>query len=102
MRIERLFNYQPHKISSTTSTNNTKKREKALEKYDKAIEKYDTAQPAGERMAEQSRKAREARTVKNARVRLREKTKALAISRLYSETSKRERERDREQKRFFN
>lgn len=46
------------------STNNTKKREKALNKYDKAIEKYDTAQPAGERMAEQAKKAREARTEK--------------------------------------
>ena len=68
------------------STNNTRKREKALEKYDKAIEKYDTAQPAGERMAEQAKKAREARTekgvVKKVRVRLREKSKASAISRL--------------------
>ena len=68
------------------STNNTKKREKALEKYEKKIEKYDTAQPAGERMAEQAKKAREARTekgvVKKVRVRLREKSKASAISRL--------------------
>lgn len=68
------------------STNNTKKREKALKKYDTAIEKYDTAQPAGERMAENARKAREARTekgvVKKVRVRLREKSKASAISRL--------------------
>ena len=47
------------------STNNTKKREKALNKYDKAIEKYDTAQPAGERMAERAQKAREGKTVKN-------------------------------------
>ena len=46
------------------STNNTKKREKALERYDKAIEKYDNAQPAGERMAQNAQKAREARTEK--------------------------------------
>ena len=52
----------------------------------KAIEKFDAAQPAGERMAEQAKKARETRTekgvVKKVRVRLREKSKASAVSRL--------------------
>ena len=71
------------------STNNTKKREKALEKYEKAIEKYDTAQPAGERMAERAQKAREGKTIKNVRVRLREKTKASAISRLVRQARER-------------
>jgi len=71
------------------STNNAKKREKALEKYDKAIDKYDTAQPAGERMADRAKKAREGKTVNNVRVRLREKTKASAISRLVRQARER-------------
>ena len=71
------------------STNNTKKREKALNKYDKAIEKYDTAQPAGERMAERAQKAREGKTVKNVKIRLNEKTKASAISRLVRQARQR-------------
>ena len=71
------------------STNNTKKREKALNKYDTAIEKYDTAQPAGERMAERAQKAREGKTVKNVKIRLNEKTKASAISRLVRQARQR-------------
>ena len=67
---------------NSISTSNAKKRTKALEEYGTAIEKYDAAQPAGERMAERAQKAREGKTVKRARVRLNEKSKASAISRL--------------------
>lgn len=49
-------------LINSISTDNAKKRTKALEDYEKKIGKYDTALPAGERMAEHAKKAREART----------------------------------------
>ena len=60
-------------LINSIATNNTKKRENAVEEYEKKIEKYDTTLQAGERMAERASKAREGKQIKNG---LRENTKA--------------------------
>ena len=64
------------------ATNNEKQRTKGLKQYEKAIQKYEEKQPITERMAKTAEKARDAKTVKNVRVRLRQKTKASVASRL--------------------
>ena len=64
------------------ATNNEKQRTKGLKQYDKAVEKYEDKEPITERMRETAGKAREAKKVKNVRVRLRQKTKASLASRL--------------------
>ena len=60
-------------LINNISTNNPKKRAKALEEYEKKVEKYETSKPAGERTAQNAQKAREGKQIKNVRVRLREK-----------------------------
>ena len=69
-------------LTNNISTNNPKKRAKALEEHETKIEKYEASTPAGERMADRAQKAREGRQIKNVRIRLREKTKASAVPRL--------------------
>ena len=76
-------------LINNISTNNPKKRAKALEEYEKKVEKYETSKPAGERTAQNAQKAREGKQIKNVRVRLREKTKASAISRLVRQARER-------------
>ena len=71
------------RLINNIATNNQKQKAKGLKEYDKVIEKYETAQPAGERMAKQAEKARDARKVKDVRRRITEKTKASAVSRLF-------------------
>ena len=63
-------------------TNNEKQRAKGLKEYEKRIEKYEDKEPIAERMRATAGKAREAKKVKNVRVRLRQKTKASLASRL--------------------
>ena len=83
--------YEDRRISQLTTaenlingiaTNNQKQRTKGLKQYEKAIEKYESATPITERMKATAEKAREGKVVKNLRTRLREKTKASAVSRL--------------------
>ena len=69
-------------LINSISTNNAKKRARALEEYENKIEQYEASQPAGERMANRASKAREGKQSKHVRVRLREKTKASAVSRV--------------------
>ena len=76
-------------LINNISTNNPKKRAKALEEYEKKVAKYEASTPAGERMADRAQKAREGRQIKNVRIRLREKTKASAISRLVKQARER-------------
>ena len=76
-------------LINNISTNNPKKRAKTLEEYEKKVEKYETSKPAGERTAQNAQKAREGKQIKNVRVRLREKTKASAISRLVRQARER-------------
>ena len=64
------------------ATNNEKQRAKGLKEYEKRIEKYEDKEPIAERMRATAGKAREAKKVKNVRVRLRQKTKASLASRL--------------------
>ena len=64
------------------ATNNEKQRAKGLKEYGKRIEKYEDKEPIAERMRATAGKAREAKKVKNVRVRLRQKTKASLASRL--------------------
>ena len=64
------------------ATNNEKQRAKGLKEYEKRIEKYEDNEPIAERMRATAGKAREAKKVKNVRVRLRQKTKASLASRL--------------------
>ena len=64
------------------ATNNEKQRAKGLKEYEKRIEKYEDNEPITERMRATAGKAREAKKVKNVRVRLRQKTKASLASRL--------------------
>ena len=64
------------------ATNNEKQRAKGLKEYEKRIEKYEDKEPITERMRATAGKAREAKKVKNVRVRLRQKTKASLASRL--------------------
>ena len=83
--------YEDRKITQLTtaenlikgiSTNNEKQKAKGLKQYDKAVEKYEDKEPIAERMRATAGKAREAKKVKNVRVRLRQKTKASLASRL--------------------
>ena len=83
--------YEDRKITQLTtaenlikgiSTNNEKQKAKGLKQYDKAVEKYEDKEPIAERMRATAGKAREAKKVKNVRVRLRQKTKASVASRL--------------------
>ena len=53
-----------------------------MKEYEKRIEKYEDKEPITERMRATAGKAREAKKVKNVRVRLRQKTKASLASRL--------------------
>ena len=64
------------------ATNNEKQRTKGLKQYDKAVEKYEDKEPITERMRETAGKAREAKKIKNVRVRFRQKTKASLASRI--------------------
>ena len=64
------------------ATNNENQRAKGLKEYEKRIEKYEDKEPIAERMRATAGKAREAKKVKNVRVRLRQKTKASLASRL--------------------
>ena len=71
-------------------TNSTpRQRANRLKKFDDKMEQYNQSQPAGERTAQNAQKAREGKTVKNVRIRLREKTKASAISRLVRQARER-------------
>ena len=64
-------------------TNSTpRQRANRLKKFDEKMEQYNQSQPAGARTAQTAQKAREGKTVKNVRIRLREKTKASVVSRL--------------------
>ena len=83
--------YEDRKITQLTTaenlikgiaTNNEKQKAKGLKQYDKAVEKYEDKEPIAERMRATAGKAREAKKVKNVRVRLRQKTKASLASRL--------------------
>ena len=76
-------------LINSIATNDAKKRAKGLEEYENKIEQYEASKPAGERMADRAQKAREGRQIKNVRIRLREKTKASAISRLVREARQR-------------
>ena len=83
--------YEDRKITQLTTaenlikgiaTNNEKQKAKGMKQYEKAVEKYEAQQPITERMAKTAEKAREAKTIKNVRVRLTGKTKASVASRL--------------------
>ena len=69
-------------LTKGIATNNEKQRAKGLKEYEKRIEKYEDKEPIAERMRATAGKAREAKKVKNVRVRLRQKTKASLASRL--------------------
>ncbi|MCV6607647.1 MAG: hypothetical protein OIF32_05500, partial [Campylobacterales bacterium] len=91
-KINRIIDlYEDRKITQLTTaenlikgiaTNNEKQKAKGMKQYDKAVEKYEDKEPITERMRATAGKAREAKKVKNVRVRLRQKTKASLASRL--------------------
>ena len=90
--------YQERRIPQLTTaenlikgiaTNNEKQRTKGLKQYEKSIQKYESATPITERMAKTAEKARQGKTVKNVKIRLREKTKASAVSRLVRKAKER-------------
>ena len=77
------------RLIKNIATTNEKQRTKGLKEYEKAVEKYEEKEPVSEKQQQALQKAREAKKVKtddrkvaNVRTRLREKTKASAVSRL--------------------
>ena len=84
------------RLIKNIATTNEKQRTKGLKEYEKAVEKYEEKKPVSEKQQQALQKARKAKKVKtddrkvaNVRTRLREKTKASAVSRLVRKAKER-------------
>ena len=84
------------RLIKNIATTNEKQRTKGLKEYEKAVDKYEEKEPVSEKQQQALQKAREAKKVKtddrkvaNVRTRLREKTKASAVSRLVRKAKER-------------
>ena len=77
------------RLIKNITTKNDKQKAKGIKEADKAITKYESATPITEKLAKNAEKARETKKVSNVKIRLREKTKASAVSRLVRKAKER-------------
>ena len=77
------------RLIKNITTKNDKQKAKGIKEADKSIQKYESATPITEKLAKNAEKARETKKVSNVKVRLREKTKASAVSRLVRKAKER-------------
>ena len=77
------------RLIKNITTKNDKQKAKGIKEADKSIQKYESATPITEKLAKNAEKARETKKVSNVKIRLREKTKASAVSRLVRKAKER-------------